>query len=121
MSIADEISPRTLGEDRFDLTLDVPEGLDVLDFVARAHSLVTVNVSYERADPEGALLPLEFVVVGPSGDSTRQTRHFQRFAPSTITFRPREGGETLVVLRELYHNRWFGRLVIDVEGDQLED
>jgi len=120
MSVADEISPKTLGENRLDLTLDVPEGLDALEFVPRAHQLISVSVSYARADPDGLVLPLELVVVGPSGTATRQSRYFQRFAPSALTFRPREGGETLVVLRELFHNRWFGSLVFEVEGDELE-
>lgn len=112
MSIAAELSPRTLGEDRFDLqvTTSSPAALN----------LVTVSVSYARADPEGIVLPLVMRVVGPSGAATTQVRHFQRFAPSELTFRPLEGGPTLVTLSELFHNRWFGRLVFDVSGDPLE-
>jgi len=112
MSIVDEISPRELGEDRLDLqvTTEAPMALN----------LVTVSVSYERADPEGVVLPLVMTVVGPSGLIAKQQRFFRRFAPTELTFRPIEGGRTLVTLAELYHQRWFGRLVFDVTGDPLD-
>lgn len=112
MSIVDEISPRELGEDRIDL--------QVTTTAPMALNLVSVSVDYSRADPEGVVLPLLMIVVGPSGIVTRQQRFFQRFAPTTLTFRPIEGGRTLVTLAELYHNRWFGRLVFDVAGEPLE-
>lgn len=112
MTIADELSPRELGEDRITLQVVTDE--------PKALNLVTVSVDYSRADPEGVVLPLVMTVVGPSGMLSRQQRFFQRFAPTELTFRPIEGGRTLVTLSELYHQRWFGRLVFDVAGDPLD-
>ena len=68
MSIAEELSPSTYGEDRFDLTLsrDTPSPI--------ALSSVVVLVSYDRAEPEGVVLPLELTITGPSGRATFQRR-----------------------------------------------
>lgn len=114
MSIAEELSPSTYGEDRFDLTLssETPNPI--------ALSPVIVLVSYERADPEGVVLPLELTITGPSGRATFQRRFFRRLKPIEISFRPIEGGSTLIRVAELFHNRWFGKLVLDIAGTPLD-
>jgi hypothetical protein len=114
VSIADEISPSTYGEDRFDLTLSAETPLP------QANAVVVVNVSYEGALPEGVVLPLELLIVGPSGLTTRQRQTFRRIKPTEITFRPVEGGSHLIRLAELYHHRWFGALVLTIAGDPLD-
>lgn len=112
MSVVDEISPREVGEDRIDLALDQETTSP------QVFEPVIVQVDYSRCDPEGVVLPLELTVTGPSGQVTRQ--FFRRTRPTEVSFRAQEGGSTLVRLAELYHNRWFGALVIDVAGDPLQ-
>jgi hypothetical protein len=114
MSVVDEISPREIGEDRINLELST----DTLNPIVFAP--VIVIVSFERCLPEGVVLPLEFTVTGPSGKATFQRRYFRRVRPAEVTFRPTEGGSHLVRVAELFHNRWWGGLVIDVAGDPLD-
>lgn len=114
MSVVDEISPREIGEDRIDLELSA----DTL--VPIVFSPVIVLVSFERCLPEGVVLPLEFTITGPSGAATFQRRYYRRVQPVEITFRPTEGGSHLLRIAELFHNRWWGKLLIDVAGDPLD-
>ena len=114
MSIVDEISPRPYGEDRLDLALSAATSSP------RVGDPVIVLVSYDRCDPEGVVLPLEFTVTGPSGKATFQRRYYRRVRPVEVTFRPTEGGSHLIRIAELFHNRWWGALVVTVAGDALE-
>jgi hypothetical protein len=109
--LLEEISPETIGEDRIDLRLD--DGI----LQPRAGQVVVVNIDYSRCAPEGIALPLELVVQTPSATGFTR-RFFTRTKPTSITFRPREGGGHLVLLRELYHHHWFGRLRVKVIGDR---
>lgn len=108
----DEISPLYLGEDRIDLAVAVGSEL-------RAYRSVVLTVDYERAEPEGVMLPLEMIVQGPSQGSY-QRRVFSRLAPGALAFMAREGGSHLIILREVAHNRWFGRLVVSLTGPLLD-
>ncbi len=114
MSVVDEISPREIGEDRIDLELST----DTLSPIVFAP--VIVLVGYDRCAPEGVVLPLEFTVTGPSGTATFQRRYYRRVRPVEVTFRPTEGGSHLIRIAEMFHNRWWGALVIDVAGDALD-
>lgn len=111
-SLIEEISPSYVRAKRFDLTLEP-------NAKARANNALLVNVSYSRALPEGVMLPLVLEIQGTSSKSY-QRREFTRAAPSAIIFTPREGGPHLVTLREAAHNRWFGTLKLDVEGELLD-
>jgi len=112
MEFIDEIAPRYYGEDRFRLTLSQPNQL-LAAFVP-----VLVSVDYSRALPDGIMLPLEFAVTAPSDvNSTRKV--YRRFAPTELAFTPREGGSYLVRIGELWHNMWWGRLVLEIPGDRL--
>jgi hypothetical protein len=108
----DELSPDYLGEDRIGVSLsqDTP--------TPAAFAPVTLDIDYSECMPEGVVLPLELIVRGPS-TSSNQHKIFSRHAPSTITFKPREGGFHLVTLREVAHNRWWGRLKFQVSGSEL--
>lgn len=108
----DELSPLYLGEDR--IVLSLMSGL-----TPRAFRSIIIDVDYAAADPQGVVLPLKLIVQGPSSGSY-QTRIFSRVAPARLAFMPREGGSHLVVLREVAHNRWFGRLRFTVDGPLLE-
>lgn len=109
----DELSPDYIGAERITLTLDAAQAR-----VAALES-VLVQVDYAKALPEGVVLPLLLEVQGPSPGSY-QRRAFTRVAPKALVFTPREGGPHLVLLRELAHNRWVGKLRLDVEGETLE-
>lgn len=114
MSLAnlDQISPRYLGEDRIVLALAEDQ-----DPVAGRAVLITVD--YAAADPSGVELPLEMIVQATAAESY-QRRVFTRLVPDTLAFVPREGGPHSVVLREVGHNRWWGRLRVAVRGDRME-
>lgn len=113
MAQIDDISPSYVREKRIDLALDA----SVVKL--RAGSSILLTVSYARALPAGAMLPLVLEIQGPSAGSY-QRREFTRNAPATIAFKPVEGGSHLVTLREAAHNRWWGSLQLEVEGELLE-
>ena len=108
----DEISPRYYGEDRLGLELTIPNQL------LRAFEPVLISIDYSRALPEGIVLPLEFTVTAPT-EANNIRRVYRRFAPVDLTFTPREGGSHLVRLGELWHNGYWGRLVLPIDGDPI--
>lgn len=110
MAHIDEIAPAYIGEDRIRLTLD--EDLRH----PRAHALVVVHVDYVETMPQSVVLPLEVTVTRPNGQFLLR-RVERRRAPATVAFTPREGGAFLVRVAEIGHNRWWGRLRVDVAGD----
>jgi hypothetical protein len=109
----DELAPRTVRERKLDLQLD-PKGE-----APKAFTPLLVLVSYARALPEGVMLPLIFEVQGPSASSYRR-KDYMQFAPTTIIFRPREGGRHLLILREFGHYRWWASLAVDVAGEPIK-
>lgn len=114
MAVVDEVSPVTYGQDLIRLTLsqDTP--------TVRAFGACLILVDYSLTLPAGIMLPLELTVSSASGAGTYQRRTFRRLAPRQISFVPREGGPCLVRLAEAHHNRWFGSLVVDVDGASLK-
>jgi hypothetical protein len=109
----DEICPDYVGDDRITVTLDP-------DSTPRAFSPFTVRINYSRCDPEGVVLPLEICLVAPSGANSECTT-IRTVVPDIRIFMPREGGAHLVVVRELYHNQWWGRLRVQVAGERLRE
>lgn len=109
----EQLSPSYIADQR--LVLQLPAGAAE----PRAGTSVLVDVDYAGALPEGVELPLILDVRGPSSAST-QRRVFRRVAPASVVFTPREGGAHYVVLREAFHNRWWGSLRLDVEGELLD-
>ncbi len=110
--IQDEISPDYVDKQLLVLSLADTESQP------RAFRAVDISVNYDGAEPNGVALPLELLVKGPSVGSF--FRHvYRRVVPSLVTFTPNEGGEHLVTLREVDHNRWWGSLVVNVSGEQL--
>lgn len=114
MAVVDEVSPVTYGQDLIRLALNQNTP------TVRAFGACLVDVDYSFALPSGIVLPLEFTVTSSAGAATAQRRTFRRLAPSQISFIPREGGPHLVRLAEAHHNRWFGSLLIDVDGSPLK-
>ena len=110
MPTVDQMSPDYVGEDRITLSLDTSTS------PARALSPVQINVDYALAEPQGASLPLELIVNGP----TYLRKLFRTVRPPFFVFIPELPGEHLVLLRETGHNRWVGRLLVEVVGDRFQ-
>lgn len=108
----DEISPRTIGEQRIVLSLAESSASP------RAFDGVEVLVDYDGCLPDGVSPPLLFSVLPPTRREYEE-RLILRQPPASLLFVPREGGIHVVRLGELYRNRWFGVLEVDVAGDAL--
>lgn len=108
----DEICPRYYAEDRLTLSLTTQAQL-------RAFTLIALAVDYSAAMPEGIALPLVMTVQGPSPQSYIR-REYRRARPDVLLFTPKEGGQHLVTLSEFAHNKWWGRIVLNIEGPLLE-
>lgn len=111
-SIIDDISPETIGEDKISLALD-PSTL-----LPRSFTTILVNVDYSRCAPDGVILPLEILIQAPTAGNVVR-RVARRAAPGSIAFKAHEGGLHGVVVREMGHNRWVGKLRVLVAGDPL--
>jgi hypothetical protein len=109
----DEISPPYIGEDKLVLTLADPS-LHLLAFQP-----FQVNIDYSATMPEGTALPMELVLQGPKAEQHKR-RLFRRARPSSVILVPENRGRHFILFRELGHNRWQGRLEVDVEGDDLQ-
>ncbi|HZL96816.1 MAG TPA: hypothetical protein VFB99_24385 [Vicinamibacterales bacterium] len=109
----DEICPAYVGEDRIRVSLSE----DTL--APSAFAAVDVAIDYSAADVDGGVqLPIEITVTAPNPTGfVRKTYRSNR--PTLFTFKPREGGDHLVRVREVAHNRWFGVLRVSVAGDRL--
>lgn len=112
MSFLDEICPDYVGAERVRLTLTDPHDLLI------AFRPVLISVDYELTLPESVMLPLEFTVTAPSEVNSLRTL-YRRFAPTQLAFTPREGGSHLVRLAEVFHNKYWGSLVLDISGDRI--
>ena len=115
MALIDDISPVTVGEDKIKLTLDPASDPPL------ANRPITINVDYSDADPNGVVLPLRFVLqpaFGGGGAGNGYDEYtYRNVAPSTLTVQVANAGEYLLLLKECFHNRWQGRLILNVEGD----
>lgn len=111
----DIISPPTIGEDRIGVQLSAGTSQP------RVGTPVTVEFDYADADQDGGcVLPIVASVQPPTIDGRGYKRKvFGRALPLSFTFVPETAGEHLVVVRESAHNRWQGRLVVVVVGDDL--
>ena len=110
----DMLSPKNVQASKISLAL-LPNSEPLLPYVP-----ITVTVNYDDGDPEGVSLPLVFVVQpggkgGVAGGYKRTV--YSRIKPTALTFTVPGAGSYLVSLSELFHNRWQGRLVLDVQGD----
>jgi hypothetical protein len=112
MAVVDELSPEIYGQDLILLSLTPLQ-------TPRQFEPVTVDVDYAQCLPAGIVLPLEMTVTSESGAALFQRAVFRRYAPTQLTFIPREGGSHLIRLAESHHNRWFGALQIEVLGERV--
>ena len=113
MASVDEISPPYVGEDKLVLALADPQA-SIL-----ANVPFQVDVDYSAAEPNGLELPMVLILQAPDGSET-VNRKFSRSFPSSLLLKATMRGQHFILLRELYHNRWQGRLIVDVEGEDLQ-
>lgn len=109
----DELSAAWVGAEALKLSL-----VDPLS-PKRANVAIDLEVDYSGAGEEGVTLPLEQLAVGPSPASFRRHVH-RRQQPSIITFTPPQGGRHIVTLRQVYGDKLFGKLAVEVEGELLD-
>ena len=115
----DRVSPAFVGEDRISIEIDEGSFLAGNLFVLRP---ITLQFDYSDADPDGVILPIEIVIQPKFGDGTGYIRQvFSRVVPKNFTFKATGAGAYLILIRELFHNQWQGRKVIQVEGDPFSD
>lgn len=85
------------------------------DARARSFEPFPLVVSLATAQqPNGIAPPFEVIFAAPSG---RHERVELYEAPLAIMLRAQEGGPHRVTLREIAHNRWWGSITVDVDGD----
>lgn len=111
--IIDTISPAYIGSDKFVLTVDESS------LPLQSYRLISINIDYSAAYPNGVVLPIKIFVQPAFGDGTGYIeKTFTRFAPSRFSFYAEAGaGDYLILVKEFGHNQWQGRLVITVGGD----
>lgn len=110
MAQLEDVCPSYVGARNILLALAKP--LDVI--LAHRPVVVTVDIQ-EEALVSGLMLPLELRIVAPSAANSRQ-HFYTRKIPRQFAFTPREGGQHLVLLREVSHNRFCGSLIVQSVG-----
>ena len=114
MARIEDISPDSIGKVMIELTLEDP------DAPVRAHQPCALKLNYKRADAlGGVVLPIDIIVSSGSSSSSYRRVTYRRIVPATFTWTPVEGGPHLVVVRERFHNRWYGWIKLDVDGERL--
>lgn len=112
--LLDEVCASDVGEPLIGVSLADPDARLV------AHTPIDLTIDYGRLTT-GVVLPL--VITISSGRSAQSFRRilFSRVAPEAFTFTPREGGRHLVRVAELYHQRWWGYLYLEISGARLRE
>lgn len=112
--MSEMISPIYVGEDRFGVEVETPN--------PSALQPLTVIFDYSGAGDIWVRLPIEIIVQPAARDASGYVRRtFRRVVPSSFTFVPIASGEHLVLIREVGHNRWLGRALVDVAGDKASE
>ena len=115
MAIPEQVCPDEIGQKLIRVTVADP------DAPVRAHQPITLLIDYSKCDPAGVVLPLTIQVSSGASSPSYRREVFRRAPPPSFTFTPREGGKHLVRVGEVYHNRWWGSLSLDVAGARLQE
>ena len=114
VSSFDLVSPTYIGEKRIDIQLSKDTAVDAL-------KPITIEFNYGRVGQDGVQIPLDLVVqpgFGGGGEGNGYLEKvFFRDPPSQFTFTVPTAGQFLIVLKERFHNRFWGSLLINVEGE----
>jgi len=116
-NILQMLSPGYVGEER--ITIQVAETSKPL----LTSKTITLEFDYGDSEPADIAIPLELIIqpgFGSGGNGSGYTRKvFRRNAPTSFTFRLPGAGTYLASISEQFHNRWWGRLLFTVGGDQF--
>ena len=119
MATVDQICPEYVGRDVLSLTPASTAGAQAFEPVELVVAVDPTKDTDGTAQRAGLMIPLELIVTSPSPENF--FRHvYRRVLPASISFTPKEGGSHTVVLREVFHNRWLGKLVVDVAGETTD-
>jgi hypothetical protein len=109
----DEICPAYVGENRITITLAAEQN-------PRAFSPVRLLLDFSKCEEEGGIVPPLEVYVGAPSPAQCEARTISSTSPPTeISFVPKQGGPHIVTVREVFHNRWWGSVVVQVTGEKL--
>jgi len=112
IDILNTISPTYIGQDKIGITVDA------VSQPVMVSKIITLNFDYSETLPVGVVKPLKLHVQPAFGSGAGyQEFLFDLFVPNSFAFRVFAAGQYLVLLRELAHNQWQGRLLLDVKGD----
>lgn len=114
--LIDILSPTNIGADMIDINIDeVSNPLTV-------GRVITLNFNYDRTLPYGVVKPLKLQVQPAFGNGAGYLEVlFDTFRPDSYAFQVQGAGIYLVVLKEVGHNLWQGRKLLDVAGDQYQE
>jgi hypothetical protein len=114
----DSLSPYYIGADKIAVSLDQSS-------ILRTFQPITLNFDYSQTGINGIILPIEVVVQPafyPGGPAAGfKSKLFKKSRPESFTFTPPSAGQYLVLIRELFHNKWQGRIVLNISGDNISD
>ncbi len=111
----DLVSPVDMGSDKIVVTVNNPTGEQLL-----VGTPITLDFDYSLTFPAFVKLPL-ILQVQPAfgrGVGYKETI-FRDRVPNSFAFQVPGAGQYLAVLRECFHNRWQGRILIDVAGEEF--
>ena len=112
--IIDRVAPSYEGEDMISLSIR-PGSL------TRVNHPCTINIDQSPAGENGISLPVLAIVQPRFGDGSEYKEiEYDTFLPESFSFIPRKAGSYLVLIKEIYHNRWQGRLTVEIAGDSHE-
>lgn len=83
---------------------------------------ITLLFDYTDTEPNGVIPPLDLTIIPThEGEGVAIRKTFRRQAPTRFTFYVQSAGRYVVLLKERFHNKTFGLLILDVAGDSAID
>lgn len=111
----DLVSPLNMGSDKIGVTVNNPTGEALLTNLP-----ITLDFDYSDTLPAGVVLPLILQVQPSFGRGVGYKQFiFRDRAPNSFAFQLPGAGQYLAVMRECFHNRWLGRIILDVAGEEF--
>lgn len=111
----DLVSPVDMGSDKITVTVNNPGGGALL-----VGTPITLDFDYSRTFPAFVKLPLILQVQPAFGRGVGYKEiTFDKQVPNSFAFQVPGAGQYLAVLRECFHMRWQGRILLQVEGEEF--
>lgn len=111
----DLVSPVDMGSDKIVITVNNPTGEALLVGIP-----ITLDFDYSDTLPAGVVLPLILQVQPAFGRGVGYKEViFRDRVPNSFAFQVPGAGLYLAVLRECFHNRWQGRILLQIDGEEF--